>query len=298
MELSQLRYFVALSQELNFGRAAARVHVSQPALSLQIKKLEGELGAPLLERSSRRVRLTAAGEKFLPHAMAILDRLERGVREMKETREGLSGRLRVGAIPTIGPYLMPGVIRRIRQMAPRLVLELFEETTSAQLELISEGRLDIGVMSLPIPASGLVSRSLGKEPFFLAVSRRHPLAARRQISKREMEKEKMLVLQEGHCFGNQSLEYCKKSRQDPHIIFQGSSLTSVMNLAASGEGITLVPRMAAVPRRNPGLVFVPLAPPAPQRDIALVWRVSAPLGKTERFFMETVESIFKVMNQS
>lgn len=292
MELHQLRYIVALSQERNFLRAAKRVNISQPTLSHQIKKLETELEAPLFERSSQGVRLTSAGEKFIPYAIATLDHLEKGLAELREESQGIHGKITVGAIPTISPYLVPEILVQLKKMAPQLVLELYEETTSQLLVSIKEGKIDVGILSLPITDAGIVSRSIGFEEFFLAASKNHPLSKQKHVSAKSIKNEKLLILQEGHCFADQALEYCRTQRENTQIIFQGSSLTSVMKLASVGEGLTLVPQMAIRDGQTPNLVFIPFQKPKPMREIGIIWRITAPLTPAHRLFMDTTARVF------
>lgn len=292
MELQQLRYIVALSQERNFIRAAKRVHVTQPTLSHQIKKLEDEIGHPLFERSAKGVSLTPAGEKFIPCAVSTLDHLERGLKEIQVEAQGISGKIAIGAIPTISPYLIPDILIKVRKEAPRLSLEFYEETTSILLESVKAGKLDLGILSTPVTDSGIVSRAVGKEEFYLATSKKHPLSKQKHVSLKMIQREKLLILQEGHCFSDQMLDYCKQVREDAQVIFQGSSLTSVMKLASVGEGLTLVPRMAVNDKENPNLAFIPFSSPKPTREIGIVWRVSAPLTPAHRFLMDTITETF------
>lgn len=293
MELRQLRYFAALSRELHFRRAAARTHVTQPTLSQQIHKLEGELGTQLFERSAHGVKLTPSGLRFLPHALTILDQLDQGIHDIQEETGQIAGKLSVGAIPTIAPYVLPGVITMVRKRAPSIRLEIYEETTSVLLSHLKSGGVDIGILSLPISEPGIVTRSIGREKFFAAASVRHAIARRHSLTAKELKKEKLLILKEGHCFADQALEYCKRSREDDEVIFQGSSLTSVMRLAATGEGITLVPDMARATCVNRDLCFIPFREPAPSRELGIAWRVSAPLGKTHHVFMGIVEEFLR-----
>ena len=293
MDIQQLRYMVALAQELHFQRAAQKTHVAQPSLSQAIKKLESELGVPLFERSPRKVRLTAEGEKFLSVSLTVLGHLQKVTEEFREMSQEVRGTLRVGVIPTICPYLMPRVITQLKKTAPHLTLELSEETTSILVEQIKEGKLDLGVLALPVAEKGLAEKALHREVFYLAVARNHPLAARRTVSRKDIVNEKILVLKEGHCFGHQILEFCKMSRQDTQVIFQGSSLTSVMKLAALGEGITLVPEMAVHPKDFPDLKFIPFAPPPPSREIGILWRLSASFNKAEHFLAGIIEQTLK-----
>ena len=291
MELHQLRYFLELSRELHFQKAAEKAHVTQPTLSQQIKKLEDELGLPLFERSPRNVRLTAAGKKFLPHVIEALERIEHGVSGLREEAGEISGLIRIAAIPTIAPYLLPGVISKIKKSAPKLVLEIYEETTSVLVEHLKEAKFEIGVLSLPIQDSGIVCRPLGKEPFYLAVSKDHPLAKRKTVSRSDIVKEKLLILQEGHCFSDQTLEFCNLSRKNEQIRFQGSSLSSVMRLVGAGEGITFVPKMAVEPHLYPELCFIPFGGHPPVREIGLAWRVTIPLTKAHNFVIDSFGKI-------
>ncbi len=288
MELQQLRYVAALAKELHFLKASQKVHVTQPTLSQQIRKLEDELGTPLFERSPRKVRLTAAGQRFLPHALEALAAVERGAAELKERSGELTGTVRVSAIPTICPYLMPQVITRLRAAAPKLVLELYEETTSALLNRLKDGEIDLGLLSPPVGEKGISELVLMSEPFYLAVSSRHRLAKAASVHPKELDAERLLVLQEGHCFGGQSLEYCKRVSKNPHVIFRGSSLQSVLRLAAAGEGVTFVPKMAASLSAQADLRFIPFTRPEPERRIGVVWRLSSPLLKTHQLIISLI----------
>ena len=179
MDIHQLRYFIAVAQELHFNRAAEKMHVTQPTLSQQIQKMEKELGVPLLERSPQKTRLTNAGEKFLPHAISVLDQLQKGVQELREDAAIAAGSVRVGVIPTIGPYLIPEIILKIAKTAPRIRLQIYEETTSVLIEKLRSGNLDIGILALPIEKKGIATRILSREPFYLAVPMKHRLASKK-----------------------------------------------------------------------------------------------------------------------
>jgi LysR family hydrogen peroxide-inducible transcriptional activator len=290
MDLRQLMYVVALARERHFSRAARSVHVTQPTLSQQLIKLERELGSPLFERSSKGVRLTAAGQRFLPRAQAILDQAAQAAKDVQSGAQDGAGLVRIGAIPTVCPYVMPGLLRALQATAPRVTLEVFEETTAVLLESLKSGRIDIGVAALPVRDRALASVSLGREEFLLAVPKRHALASVSGVSPARISRERLLVLQEGHCFRQQSLDYCRKAGRDLQVVFQGSSLTSVMRLAAAGEGITLVPRMAADRSGNPGLAFVPFAQPRPYRELGMAWRLSAPLTAAQQLTLEALRA--------
>lgn len=288
MDIQQLRYIIALSQELNFNRAAQRVGISQPTLSQQIQKLEDELGEALFERSTKSVRITPAGELFLPHAQAALDTLKAGVNELKEGQTGVAGTIRLAFIPTIGPYILPRVLKIIQKEAPKLKLKLFEETTSVLTENLKRAKFDLGLLALPIEDSGIAAQSFGREEFLLAVHAKHPLVARKFITVQDIAKEKLIMLQEGHCFRDQALEFCSMRRDNDQLVFEGSSLVSVLNLVAAGEGVTLVPKMVqqgSIPR---DVKFIPFKGHKPSRELGLIWRMSSPLGRAEKFLIDAI----------
>lgn len=293
MEIQQLRYIWAVYQERNFSRAAERVHISQPTLSQQIKKLEKELGVTLFERSSRRVKLTPEGEVFIPQMRQFLESFEAAVADIKNRSKEISGRIRLAAIPTMAPYVLPGLIKRLRHKAPGIILEIHELTTSLLLSSLKRGDIDIGLLSLPIDEKGMTTQLLATENFYLAVFKKHPLARKRKITTKDIMRERMLILQEGHCFRDQSLSLCKMSASDPHVIFQGSSLGSVMKMASTGEGITVVPEMAIDTRAYPDVQFIPFSSPSPTRDIGLVWRMSTPLSRGHHLLFDLIEQELK-----
>lgn len=290
MEFQQLRYFVAVARERHFLKAAESIPITQPTLSQQIKKLERFLGTRLFERTPRRVKLTPAGERFLPHAVALLDGMARAEADVRDRNQVPGGRIVLGAIPTVGPYVLPPLIQRIRREAPAITLDLHDLTTSVLLERLKEGRLDLGVLALPVNDKSIASRPLGKEPFYLAVGTHHPLTQKKQVSLGDLKKEQLLILQEGHCFRDHSLAFCKLTDKSPRIAFQGSSLVSVLRLAAAGEGVTFVPHMAAVPSENPGVVFLPFVPPTATRTLGVVWRKSAPLNRAQSVLIAALEN--------
>lgn len=293
MDLQQLRYVVALAREGNFQKAARTVGITQPTLSQQIKKLEEELGVYLFERSPRRVSLTQAGNQFVVRAQQALEVLEVGKNEIKQSKKSLEGTLRVAFIPTIGPYLLPPILKRLQKKAPNLHLKLSEETTNVLVDQLKSGRFDLGIISLPIGDPPLAERVLGEEEFLLAVSKSHPFANQASITVSSLKKERLLILKEGHCFRDQALEFCRRTQSDPQVIFEGSSLASVLNLVIAGIGVTLVPKIAAKPHLFPQLAFLPFRKPKPSRKIGAVWRMTALPSFCERFFLDEIERYLK-----
>jgi LysR family hydrogen peroxide-inducible transcriptional activator len=250
-------------------------------------------GAALFERSRQGVRLTEAGKLFLPKIVILLDRLADATASLRQEAKEASGLVRVGAIPTLCPYLMPEVVIGLKRSAPKVSLAIHEETTSVLVGHLKSGQLDLGVLALPIAERGISMLSICREPFYLAVSKRHRLAQKRRATPEEVAKERLLILQEGHCFRKQSLAYCKLSARDPQVIFQGSSLSSVLRLTAAGEGVTFAPRMAADPRLNPGIRFVRFADPEPTRELGIIWRTASPFTRAHEAVSEAVKKFLR-----
>lgn len=288
MEIHQLRYVLAVHREKHFGRAAQSVPISQPTLSQQIRKLERELDLRLFERSPHGVRTTPGGERFIAAAAEGLRALERAAAEIKEGSGVLAGPVRLGVIPTIAPYFLPPLFAALKREAPRVTLVFHELTTGLLVEAIKANRVDLGLLALPIEEPGLVARPFAVEPFYLAVAAGHPLAGKRKLRLADIASEPLLILQEGHCFRNQSLTFCKMSGRDPRVVFEGSGLESVMRLAATGAGVTFVPRLAARAAGIVGLQFIPFHPPEPQRTLGALWRGTLGLTKTQRFVVELI----------
>lgn len=280
MNLRDLQYLVALAETRHFGRAAKRCHVSQPTLSAQLKKLEEFLGARLIERQPRRVALTPAGE-------AVVERARRMLRDAEDIRalarasaDPLAGQLRVGLIPTLGPYLLPRVAPRLRRALPKLQLILHEQQTAPLIAQVVEGELDLALLALPADAGGLETRSLFAEAFLVAIPERHRLAARRRLRTTDLAGEKLLLLEDGHCLRDQALEVCGEAGTEEQD-FRATSLETLRQMVAAGLGITLLPRLAT---EGPfgatrGLAVRPFAPPAPSRVIGAAWRRSSTRGE-------------------
>lgn len=284
MTLTELRYIVAVARERHFGRAAESCFVSQPTLSVAIKKLEEELGVILFERGTGEVGVTPIGEQIVGQAHKVLE--ESGaIKELaKQGKDPLAGPLRLGIIYTIGPYLLPEFMKHMIASVPQMPLLLQENFTVRLIEMIKLGELDAAIMALPLPESGLLAQPLYDEPFVVAVPRDHPWAKRKMLGTTELKNETMLLLGSGHCFRDQVLEVCPELlRFSPHPgaiqkTFEGSSLETIRHMVASGIGITVLPK-TSVPRdiaADSLLRYIPFEKPAPDRRVVLVWRKSFP----------------------
>jgi LysR family hydrogen peroxide-inducible transcriptional activator len=276
MNLRDLRYLVALADERHFGKAAERCFVSQPTLSAQIRKLEEYLGVPLVERQPRRVALTATGEKIVRRARLLLQEADAIVELARNDRDPLAGPLKLALIPTVGPYLLPHVVGRLRRELPRLKLMLYEYQTEQLLERLRAGEVDVGILALPVPMDGLESAPLYDEPFVLAVPAAHALADRERVKVDDLRGETLLLLEDGHCLRDQALEVCSRIRVSEEQDYRATSLETLRQMVAAGHGITLLPELAAETPVGTarGLRVKPFVKPAPGRSIGAVWRKS------------------------
>jgi LysR family hydrogen peroxide-inducible transcriptional activator len=279
MNLRDLQYLVALAETRHFGRAAERCHVSQPTLSAQLKKLEEYLGVALIERRPRKVALTASGEAVIERARHMLQGAEDIRALARASQDPLAGPLKVGLIPTLGPYLLPRVMPRIAQALPKLALLLHEYQTAPLVQRVLDGELDLAILALPADTRGLQTRPLFAEAFLVAMPEQHRLASKRRLRTPDLAGEKLLLLEEGHCLREHALEACARAGAEDQG-FRATSLETLRQMVASGAGITLLPRLAA---EGPfasarGLVVRPFAPPVPSRTIGAAWRRSSSRG--------------------
>src|SRR5262245_19732559 len=280
MNIRDLEYLVALADARHFGRAAARCHVSQPTLSAQLKKLEAYLGVPLVERRPRRAALTAAGLAVVERARRMLQDADDIRALARASQDPLSGPLKVGLIPTLGPYLLPRVAPRIAKALPKLQLMLHEYQTGPLIERTLSGELDLAILALPAETRGLATRSLFSEPFLVAMPERHRLAARKTVKATELEGEKLLLLEEGHCLRDQALEVCERVGTEEQA-FRATSLETLRQMVASGLGLTLLPELSAdgPVASGGGRAVRPFAPPTPHRVVGAAWRRSTSRGE-------------------
>ncbi|WP_415234084.1 hydrogen peroxide-inducible genes activator [Pseudorhodobacter sp.] len=275
--LKHLRYFEALAQNGHFGRAAAASAISQPALSLQIKELETILGAPLVERGSRQIRLTSLGEVFASRVREILRAVDELGDLARAAYSPLLGRLRIGIIPTIAPYLLPSIIKTLNTHYPALDLRPREAVTQKLLQDLKDGKLDTAIMALPSADPSLHDEALFTEEFVLVRPRadaKKPVP--NPASLREM---RLLLLEEGHCFRDQALSFCKISGALPRDVMEGSALSTLVQMVGAGIGVTLIPEMAvAIETRSAAVSIARLSHPRPTRAIGMIWRKTNPLS--------------------
>ena len=290
MTLTELRYVVTLARERHFGRAAERCHVSQPTLSVAVKKLEDELGIPLFERSKSSIRVTEVGQRIIEQAQRVLDQVG-VIKDMaQDGKNQLNSPLKVGAIYTIGPYLFPHLLPELRRAAPDMPLYIEENYTANLRQKLRHSDLDAIIIALPFEEPEVVTLPLYDEPFVVLLPADHPLTAKDQITAEEMSKEQLLLLGPGHCFRDQVLESCPPlvdaitKRADngrPELVTEGSSLETIRHMVASGLGITVLPLSAAtaIKYQEDILAVRPFAAPVPFRTVALAWRVTFPRPK-------------------
>ncbi|GAB4126450.1 MAG: LysR substrate-binding domain-containing protein [Sideroxydans sp.] len=277
MTLNELRFMVAVAQARNFRRAAEKCFISQPALSLAIKKLEDELGVQVFERGKNEVALTPPGAVLVEQAQRVLEEVERLKGLAASSSDPLCAPLRLGVIYSVAPYLLPELMPVLQRLAPRMPLAVEENLTTHLETGLRNGSLDAALIALPFGDANLLTQALYDEPFEVVVSRTHRWAHRRSIRADELAEEKVLLLDNGHCFSNQVQEACPELAGRGASIQQGTSLETIRNMVASGLGITVLPASANSRRyRSKLLAVIPFTRPAPSRRIALAWRKSYP----------------------
>ncbi|MFB9738580.1 LysR substrate-binding domain-containing protein [Streptomyces thermocoprophilus] len=279
--LSQLRAFAAVAEHLHFRDAAAAIGMSQPALSGAVSALEETLGVTLLERTTRKVLLSPAGERLAVRAKAVLDEVQALLEEAEAVRAPFTGVLRLGVIPTVAPYLLPTVLHLVHDRCPDLDLQVHEEQTASLLDGLQNGRLDLLLLAVPLGVPGVVELPLFDEDFVLVTPIGHPLGGREGIGREALKELHLLLLDEGHCLRDQALEICREAgREDAPVTTTAAGLSTLVQLVAGGMGCTLLPR-TALPletARSSRLLTGTFAPPAPARRIALAMRAGAARG--------------------
>jgi len=296
MNLRDLQYLVALADHRHFGRAAAASFVSQPTLSTQIRKLEDELGVALVERAPRKVMLTPVGRDIAERARRVLADVEGLKESARRTRDPEAGSVRLGIFPTLGPYLLPHVVPRVRERFPRLELLLVEEKTEVILRQLREGRLDAGVLALPVHDESLHVEFLFEEPFVLATPSGHPLARRSRLALRDLANEHLLLLDDGHCLRDQALDVCTLAGAGEHAGFRATSLETLRQMVAANVGITLLPALSVKPpvAHSDDIHLLRFGDPQPSRRIGMVWRRSSAMAG----FLHKLAGVFHALPKS
>src|SRR5438132_3277581 len=271
MEIHQLRYFVAVAEEGSFSRAAAKVRVAQPSLSQQIRKLEADVGQPLFDRLPRSVVLTEAGRCFIDYARQILASIGDARRCVDELKDEVAGRLAVGAIPTIAPYVLPELVVTFQKHYPEVTLEIVEDVTDGIARRVEAGELDVALASTCQQAPTLRRESLGSEPLLALVPKGHPLAKKTLVAMDDLKSQRFLLLHEMHCLSQQVNHLLAARRLRPEIALAGSQLGTIANMVAAAIGVSIVPQMMVKHQATPGCVSVPFAPPVPERELNLLY---------------------------
>jgi LysR family hydrogen peroxide-inducible transcriptional activator len=292
VNLRDLKYLVALAEHKHFGRAAAACFVSQPTLSTQIKKLEDELGVPLVERAPRKVMLTPAGREAAARARGIVAEVEQMKEAARRSRDPEAGTVRLGIFPTLGPYLLPHVVPAIRQRFPQLEMLLVEEKSDVLMAQLRNGQLDAALLALPINDDQLHTEFLFEEPFVLAAPEGHPLTAHAALTMDDLSNQRLLLLQDGHCLRDQALDVCHLAGALEKSEFQATSLETLRQMVAANVGVTLLPMLAVKPpvARSQNIQLIPFqGNPHPNRRIAMIWRRSSAMGA----FLEQLAELFR-----
>ena len=282
MTLTELKYIVAVARERHFGRAAEACFVSQPTLSVAIKKLEEELDVKIFERGASEVSVTPLGDQIVRQAQQVIEQAQ-AIREIaKLGKDPVSGPLRLGVIYTIGPYLLPDLVKNAIATVPQMPLMLQENFTAKLLDMLRTGELDAAIMAEPFPDTGLAIAPLYDEPFLAAVPVGHPFAQRSSVTAEELKNETMLLLGTGHCFRDHVLEVCPEyarfasNAEGIRKSFEGSSLETIKYMVASGMGVTVVPQLSVPAEVQAHIRYVPFTAPAPTRRVVLAWRRTFP----------------------
>lgn len=289
LTLKQLRYFQALARYRHFGRAAEACAISQPALSMQIKELEEGLGAPLLERTARQLRLTSFGEEFAARAREILRAVDELADLARTARNQLVGRLRIGIIPTIAPYFLPTLLRQLNETYAELDIFVRETLTGKLLDELAEGRIDTAIVALPVSEPDLTEVPLLREEFVLV--RPSEDEGQPVPSVETLRTMRLLLLEEGHCFRDQALAFCNMQTTRPREWLDGSSLSTLVQMVASGIGVTLIPEMALpLETRSAKVSLARFPAPKPSRTIGMIWRTASPLREQLRQIAKLVQA--------
>lgn len=270
MNIRDLKYIIAVAELKNFSKAADACFVSQPTLSNQIKKLENELDVQIFERSNKKVLVTEVGEKLIASAQKIIEEAVHIKEIATHSKDPLSGNLKLGAFPTLSAYIFPKIVGDIKKELPKIKLILVEDKTASLLEKLKSGELDAAFIALPVQDDYLESATLFDDEFMLATGKGHPLAKQKQITHMDLLKYKLLLLEEGHCLRDQSLEVCHLTGLEEEDV-RATGLETLRQMVKAGTGITFIPKIA-IQKGEKDIKYTPFKAPAPTRTIGLVWR--------------------------
>jgi LysR family hydrogen peroxide-inducible transcriptional activator len=288
MEFQQLRYVCAVAETGSFSRAAERCQIAQPSLSQQVLKLEEDLGAKLFDRLGRSVRLTEAGRAFLPHARSILSQMESARSSVADTCADVRGSVAVGAIPTIGPYLMPRYTTAFARKYPEAKLRIVEETTPVLVEGLRALSIDVAILALPLRHKDLELFPLRTEPLFAVLPRDHPRAGSESLALRDLRGESFVMLRDGHCFRDLSIAACTHARVTPRIAFESGQFSSLFGMVAAGVGISIVPEMAI--DRHAGCRYVRLRDARATRSIVAATLRGRSFNRVQQAFLSGMKN--------
>jgi len=288
MNFRDLEYVLEVSRTLNFTEASKLCNVSQPSLSYQIKKLETELGANIFTRRNKKVFLTSFGEFFIEKAANIIALQNQIKNESGFNNDLMSGKIRIGGIYTVAPYLFPKIVDKITKQSFNLEYSLFEQKTDELIKSLLEDRIDVAIISLPIDENSLEAYSYFDEPFYLAVPKNHSLAKKKNIKNADLKSEDLILLEDGHCFRTQSIDICHATMAKENQTFRGTSLETIKSFVSIGQGMTIVPKIAI--NSNDGIKYIPFEDKKFSREIGFVWKKSS---KNKMQIKKIVEFITK-----
>ena len=290
MNIQSIKYLAALAKYSHFGKAAKACFVSQPTLSMQIKKLEDRLEVQLLERTNKSVKLTEIGALMAAHARAILLEMDAMREKAQAAKDPYSGKVKIGIIPTVAPYLLPLLIPKLTQIFPKITYHLLEAQTHSLLEALKLGTLDTAILALPVTDAHLITSAFFTEEFLLATPSGHILSKQKIVKMADLKDEDLLLLDDGHCLREQALTVCHQARAQEMKEFRATSLETLRHMVAAGVGVTLIPKLAS--RKSDGVAYIPFGNPKPARTLGLVWRKST--GRS-LLFNDLAQQIKKIM---
>jgi LysR family transcriptional regulator, hydrogen peroxide-inducible genes activator len=286
MEVHQLRYVCAIADTGNFSRAAERCRVAQPSLSQQVQKLEDDLGVKLFDRLGRSIRLTEAGRAFIPRARAILEQMDAARNSAADKNADLRGNVTVGVIPTVAPYLMPRYTASFAKKFPDAKLRIIEETTSVLVEGLRDLSIDVAILALPLRHKDLELFPIRTEPLFAVLNKNHPRARAKSLALKDLRGESFVMLRDGHCFRDLSLDTCTRARITPNIAFESGQFSSLLGMVAAGIGVSLVPEMAI--DRNANCRYVRLSDPQATRTIVAATLRGRSFNRVQQAFVSGI----------